>query len=60
METSAEQVQNEYTQLMNWAELYGNCSFDAKKMIVAQFVKFKYNSMAPIGGIFHPCFWTLW
>ena len=24
MEASAEQVQNEYTQLMNWAELYDN------------------------------------
>lgn len=34
--TSTEQVQNEYTQLMNWAKLYDNCSFDAKKMIVAQ------------------------
>ena len=42
METSAEQVQNEYAQLMNWAELYDNCSFDAKKMIVAQFVKAVY------------------
>ena len=35
----AEQVQKEYTQLMNWAELYDNCSLEAKKMIVAQFVK---------------------
>ena len=42
METSAEQIQNEYAQLMNWAELYDNCSFDAKKMIVAQFVKAVY------------------
>ena len=33
------QVSEEYTQLMNWAELYDNCSFEAKKMIVAQFVK---------------------
>lgn len=24
---------------MNWAGLYDNCSFEAKKMIVAQFVK---------------------
>ena len=37
--SSAEQVQKEYTQLMNWAELYDNCSLEAKKMIVAQFVK---------------------
>lgn len=35
----AEQVSEEYTQLMNWAELYDNCTFEAKKMIVAQFVK---------------------
>ena len=37
--SSAEQVQKEYTQMMNWAELYDNCSLEAKKMIVAQFVK---------------------
>ena len=24
---------------MNWANLYDNCSFEAKKMIVVQFVK---------------------
>lgn len=35
----AEQVRTEYAQLMDWAELYDNCSFEAKKMIVAQFVK---------------------
>ncbi len=37
--SGAEQVSEEYTQLMNWARLYDNCSFEAKKMIVAQFVK---------------------
>lgn len=37
--SGAEQVSEEYAQLMNWAELYDNCSFEAKKMIVAQFVK---------------------
>ena len=37
--SGAEQVKKEYTQLMNWAELYDNCTFEAKKMIVAQFVK---------------------
>ena len=37
--SGAEQVEKEYTQLMNWAELYDNCSLEAKKMIVAQFVK---------------------
>ena len=29
----------EYDQLIGWAEMYGNCTFEAKKMIVAQFVK---------------------
>ena len=37
--SGAEQVRREYTQLMNWAELYDNCPFESKKMIVAQFVK---------------------
>ena len=37
--SGAEQVSEEYAQLMNWAELYDNCSFEAKKMIVAQFVE---------------------
>ncbi len=37
--SGAEQVSEEYAQLMNWADLYDNCSFEAKKMIVAQFVK---------------------
>ena len=35
----AEQVRKEYGQLINWAEMYDNCTFEAKKMIVAQFVK---------------------
>ena len=42
MEASAEQVQNEYTRLMDWAKLYARCSFEAKKMIAAQFVKAVY------------------
>lgn len=29
----------EYDQLIGWAEMYDNCTFEAKKMIVAQFVK---------------------
>ncbi len=37
--SGAGQVSEEYTRLMNWARLYDNCSFEAKKMIVAQFVK---------------------
>ena len=36
---SASQVLREYDQLMDWAEMYDNCTFEAKKMIVAQFVK---------------------
>ena len=37
--SGAEQVRQGYAQLMNWAELYDNCSFEAKKMIAAQFIK---------------------
>ena len=36
---SASQILREYDQLMGWAEMYDNCTFEAKKMIVAQFVK---------------------
>ncbi len=36
---SASQVLREYDQLMSWAEMYDNCTFEAKKRIVAQFVK---------------------
>jgi len=36
---NAEQVRQEYAQLINWAKLYDNCTLEAKKMIVAQFVK---------------------
>ena len=35
----ASQVLHEYDQLIGWAEMYDNCTFEAKKMIVAQFVK---------------------
>lgn len=35
----AERVRQEYAQLISWAEMYDNCTFEAKKMIVAQFVK---------------------
>lgn len=35
-------AQQEYTKLIDWAELYDNCTFEAKKMIVAQFVKAVY------------------
>lgn len=36
---NASQVLREYDQLMGWAEMYDNCTFEAKKMIVVQFVK---------------------
>ncbi len=37
--TDAAQARKEYAQLISWASLYDSCSFEAKKMIVAQFVK---------------------
>lgn len=36
---SANQVLRKYDQLIGWAEMYDNCTFEAEKMIVAQFVK---------------------
>jgi len=42
IEADAKRVRQEYTQLMDWAALYDNCTFDAKKMIIAQFVKTVY------------------
>ena len=36
---SANQVLREYDQLISWGEMYDHCTFEAKKMIVAQFVK---------------------
>lgn len=35
----AEQARQDYAQLISWAELYDNCTFEAKKMIAAQFIK---------------------
>lgn len=37
--SNAEKVRQEYAQLVSWADMYDNCTFEAKKMIVAQFVK---------------------
>ena len=37
--SGAEQDEQEYAQLINWAGLYDKCSFESRKMIVAQFVK---------------------
>lgn len=36
---SAEIVRQEYVQLIGWADMYDNCTFEAKKMIIARFVK---------------------
>ena len=36
---SAESLRQEYDRLLTWADLFDTCSFEAKKMIVAQFVK---------------------
>ena len=36
---NASQVLREYDQLIGWAEMYDHCTFEAKKMIVAKFVK---------------------
>ncbi|MEA5050318.1 MAG: recombinase family protein [Oscillospiraceae bacterium] len=39
---SAENLRSEYDQLLTWADLYDKSSFEAKKMIVAQFIKAVY------------------
>lgn len=36
---SVENLRQEYDRLLTWADLFDTCSFEAKKMIVAQFVK---------------------
>ena len=36
---SAEHLRQEYDRLLTWADLFDTCSFEAKKMIAAQFVK---------------------
>lgn len=35
----AEQARQDYAQLISWAGLYDKCTFEAKKMIAAQFIK---------------------
>lgn len=37
--SGTEKVRQDYAQLMDWAELFDKCSFETKKMIIAQFVK---------------------
>lgn len=39
LSNNAETVRQEYAQLVSWADMYDNCTLEAKKMIVAQFVK---------------------
>lgn len=39
---SADKEQQEYDKLKSWADLYDNCTFAAKKMIVSQFIKAVY------------------
>lgn len=41
-EETAEQEMREYKQLQTWADLYRTCTFEAKKMIVSQFIKSIY------------------
>ena len=36
---SAENLQKEYDRLLTWADLYDKSTFEAKKMIAAQFIK---------------------
>lgn len=39
LSADSEKVRQEYAQLVSWADMYDSCTFEAKKMIVAQFVK---------------------
>lgn len=39
LSSDSEKVRQEYAQLVSWADMYDSCTFEAKKMIVAQFVK---------------------
>ena len=34
--------QQEYEKIKSWADLYDTCTFDAKKMIISQFIKSVY------------------
>ena len=38
LKASAKQLIEEYENLISWADLYNRCSFDSKKMIIAQLV----------------------
>lgn len=37
--SSASVVNEEYNKLTTWADLYDNCTFEARKMIISQFIK---------------------
>lgn len=37
--SDSDHAKKEYAQLTDWADLYDNCSFEAKKMILSQFIK---------------------
>lgn len=39
---STEIVRQEYARLVSWADMYDKCNFEAKKMILAQFIKAVY------------------
>lgn len=39
---TANNIKKEYATLISWADMYDNCTFEAKKMIVSQFVKAVY------------------
>ena len=42
LQKSDEQETEEYAKLKSWADIYDQCSFETKKMIIAQFVKSIY------------------
>lgn len=42
LQDTLKRVEQEYEQLLSWADAYEQCSFDARKMIIAQFVKAVY------------------
>ena len=47
---SAAQEQAEFEKLESWADLYDNCTFEAKKMIVSQLIGPSICTGLPFGG----------
>ena len=39
MQSDAHQEEDELARLISWADVYNSCSFEAKKMFIAYFVK---------------------